>query len=104
MLRGAVVMSGNRQEQTKMELSIFRQRRSIPFRSRLRLDYSVSGLRSAQVTSTKNAGDNCLEMGGARNDRRPGVRPRFQRFHVCVHCLVDRVLIGRIDPSAAVLR
>jgi len=41
VLRGAVAMSGNRREQTKMELSIFRQRRSIRFRSRLRERYSV---------------------------------------------------------------
>ena len=40
-LRGVVVMSGDRRQQTKMELSIFPQRRSIRFRSRQRERYSV---------------------------------------------------------------
>jgi hypothetical protein len=42
VLRGAVVMSDNRREQTKMELSIFHRRRLIRFRSRLRERCCVS--------------------------------------------------------------
>ena len=51
--RGAAVMSGDRPRQTKMELSIFRQRRSIRFRSPRWERYSVLDWLSARVISTK---------------------------------------------------
>ena len=93
VLRGAVVMSGNRREQTKMELSIFPQRRSIPFRSRLRERYSVLDSLWAPVTSTKNDADESSEMRAARNNCRP-----WRRFHrPGTNSLIDNIQAGRID-------
>jgi len=92
--RGAAVMSGDRRRRTKMELSIFHRRRSIPFRSRLRLDCSVSGSRSVQVISmTKSAGAESFETRAAWNDRRP--RRRF--VWPGINTLVDNVLARWID-------
>ena len=93
VLHGAAVMSGNRREQMKMELSIFHQRRSIPFRLRLRERYSASDSLSARATSTKNGADESLESLAGRNNCGP-----WRRFHwPAINTLVDNILAGRID-------
>src|SRR5205807_5806300 len=96
VFRDAAVMSGNPREQTKTELSIFRRRRSIRFRSRPQPGCSVSGSRSARVIWTKTNESNGLSArDGLGLPWKMPARPWNG-----IAFLVDHVERGRIEQRA----
>src|SRR5258708_9149705 len=92
--RDAAVMSGKPREQTRMELSIFRRRRSIRYRLRRRRRYFAPGSRSARVIWTNGNASNALILRTLFHQLAVGSWPRRRGalFPGPPHALIPNIL------------